>query len=116
MKCQRLKNLVILVTAAAYFAATFLGQQMKLRILCEKLLFRPSGSTPWRTESGRFFRQATLRPPEAPPASLQLELMLGREDFKTLGQTLGNSCCLFPHTGSIIYPADVASASNWLGM
>jgi hypothetical protein len=26
MKYQRLKNLVILVTAAAYFAATFLGQ------------------------------------------------------------------------------------------
>lgn len=38
MKYQPLKNLVILVTAAAYSAATFLGQQMKLRILCEKLL------------------------------------------------------------------------------
>ena len=38
MKYQRLKNLVILVTAVAYFAATFLGQQMKLRILCEKLM------------------------------------------------------------------------------
>jgi len=37
MKYQRLKNLVVLVTAAAYFAATFLGQKMKLRILCEKL-------------------------------------------------------------------------------
>jgi hypothetical protein len=35
---QRLKNLVILVTTAAYFAATFLGQQIKLHILCEKLL------------------------------------------------------------------------------
>jgi hypothetical protein len=35
---QRLKNLVIFVTTIAYFAATFLGQQMKLRILCEKLL------------------------------------------------------------------------------
>ena len=35
MKYQRLKNLVILVMAVAYFAATFLGQQMKLRILCE---------------------------------------------------------------------------------
>ena len=31
-------SLVVLVTAAAYFAATFLGQQMKLRILCKKLL------------------------------------------------------------------------------
>jgi hypothetical protein len=38
MKYRRLKNLVGLVTAAAYFAATFLGQQMKLRILTEKLL------------------------------------------------------------------------------
>ena len=38
MNYQRLKNLVILVTAVAYFAATFLGQQMKLRILCEKLM------------------------------------------------------------------------------
>ena len=28
----------MLVTAAAYFAATFLGQQMKLRILTDKLL------------------------------------------------------------------------------
>jgi len=38
LKYQRLQNLVVLVTAAAYFAATFLGQKMKLRILCEKLL------------------------------------------------------------------------------
>ena len=38
MKYRRLKNLVVLVTAAAYFAATYLGQQMKLRILTEKLL------------------------------------------------------------------------------
>ena len=37
MKYQRLKNLVVLATAAAYFAATLLGQKMKLRILCEKL-------------------------------------------------------------------------------
>jgi hypothetical protein len=38
MTYQRLKNLVVLVTAAAYFVATFLGQKRKLRILCEKLL------------------------------------------------------------------------------
>jgi hypothetical protein len=38
LKYQRLRNLVVLVTAAAYFAATFLGHKMKLRILCEKLL------------------------------------------------------------------------------
>jgi len=59
MKYQRLKNLVVLVTAAAYFAATFLGQKMKLRILCEKLLiisqrfsaFHRSDSTRWPMES-----------------------------------------------------------------
>ena len=38
MKYRKLKNLVVLVIAAAYFAATFLGQTMKLRILTEKLL------------------------------------------------------------------------------
>ena len=38
MKYRRLKSLVVLVTAAAYFAATYLGHQMKLRILTEKLL------------------------------------------------------------------------------
>lgn len=37
MKYRRMKNLVVLVTAA-YFAATFLGQKMKLRIRTEKLL------------------------------------------------------------------------------
>jgi hypothetical protein len=35
---QRLQNLVTLVAAAAYFAATFLGQKLKLRLLTEKLL------------------------------------------------------------------------------
>src|ERR1019366_6508774 len=38
MRYQRLKNLVLLLTAAAYFATAFLGQKLKLRILCEKLL------------------------------------------------------------------------------
>jgi hypothetical protein len=38
LRYPRLKNLVVLVTAAAYFAATFLGQKLKLKILCEKLL------------------------------------------------------------------------------
>jgi hypothetical protein len=33
-----LRKLVLLVTAAAYFAAAFLGQKLKLKILCEKLL------------------------------------------------------------------------------
>ena len=37
MKYKRLKNLVILVTAVAYFPATFLGRQIKLRILVRKV-------------------------------------------------------------------------------
>ena len=87
MKYQRLKNLVILVTAAAYFAATFLGQQMKLRILCEKLLIisqRFFGIPPFRFYAladgiRQILSQATLSPPGAPPDSLQLELTLGWE-------------------------------------
>jgi hypothetical protein len=87
MKYQRLKNLVILVTAAAYFAATFLGQQMKLRILCEKLLIisqRFFGIPPFRFYAladgiRRILSHATFSPPETPPASLQLELTLGWE-------------------------------------
>ena len=38
LRYQRLKNRGVLVTAAAYFAATFLGQKLKLKILCEKRL------------------------------------------------------------------------------
>jgi hypothetical protein len=87
MKYQRLKNLVILVTAVAYFAATFLGQRMKLRILCEKLLIisqRFFGIPPFRFYAladgiRRILSRATFNPPETPPASLQLELTLGWE-------------------------------------
>ena len=87
MKYQRLKNLVILVTAVAYFAATFLGQQMKLRILCEKLLIisqRFFGIPPFRFYAladgiRRILSQGIFSPPEMPPASLQLELTLGWE-------------------------------------
>jgi hypothetical protein len=85
MKYQRLKNLVVLVTAVAYFAATFLGQQMKLRILCEKLLIisqRFFGIPPFRFYAladgiRKILSQTTLSSPEAPPARLQLELTLG---------------------------------------
>jgi len=85
MKYQRLKNLVILVTAVAYFTATFLGQQMKLHILCEKLLIisqRFFGIPPFRFYAladgiRRILSQGTFSPPETPPASLQLELTLG---------------------------------------
>jgi hypothetical protein len=87
MKYQRLKNLVILVTAVAYFAATFLGQQMKLRILCEKLLIisqRFFGIPPFRFYAladgiRRILSHGTFTPPEIPPASLQLEMTLGWE-------------------------------------
>ena len=76
MKYQRLKNLVILVTAVAYFAATFLGQQMmKLRILCEKLLIisqRFFGIPPFRFYAladgiRRTLSQGAFSPTEMPP-------------------------------------------------
>jgi hypothetical protein len=87
MKYQRLKNLVILVTAVAYFAATFLGQQMKLRILCEKLIIisqRFFGIPPFRFYAladgiRRILSHAAFSPPEMPPPSQQLELTLGWE-------------------------------------
>jgi hypothetical protein len=87
MKYQRLKNLVILVTAAAYFAATFLGQQMKLRILCEKLMIisqRFFGIPPFRFYAladgiRRILSHGTFSPPEMPAPSQQLELTLGWE-------------------------------------
>lgn len=85
MKYQRLKNLVILVTAVAYFAATFLGQQMKLRILCEKLMIisqRFFGIPPFRFYAladgiRRILSHGTFSPPEIPAPSQQLELTLG---------------------------------------
>jgi Transposase DDE domain len=87
MKYQRLKNLVILVTAVAYFAATFLGQQMKLRILCEKLLIisqRFFGIPPFRFYAladgiRTILSQGTFSPPEMRPPSPQMQLTLGWE-------------------------------------
>jgi hypothetical protein len=84
MKYQRLKNLVVLVTAAAYFAATFLGQKMKLRILCEKLLIisqRFFGIPPFRFYAladgiKKILSQTGPSPPEKSLPSLQLELLL----------------------------------------
>lgn len=90
MKYRRLKNLVVLVTAAAYFAATFLGQKMKLRILCEKLLIisqRFFGIPPFRFYAladgiKKLLSQTNPGPPEKSPPSLQLELLLGWEEPK----------------------------------
>jgi hypothetical protein len=83
-KYQRLKNLVVLVTAAAYFAATFLGQKMKLRILCEKLLVisqRFFGIPPFRFYAladgiKRILAQTSPDQQQQPPPSPQMELLL----------------------------------------
>lgn len=90
MKYQRLKNLVVLVTAAAYFAATFLGQKMKLRILCEKLLIisqRFFGIPPFRFYAladgiKNILCQTIPGVREELPPSRQLELLLGWESPK----------------------------------
>jgi Transposase DDE domain len=84
---QRLRNLVLLVTAAAYFAATFLGQKLKLKILCEKLLIisqRFFGIPPFRFYAladgiKKILSRCSPSPPVQPPQELQLELRLGWE-------------------------------------
>jgi hypothetical protein len=89
-KYQRLKNLVVLVTAAAYFAATFLGQKMKLRILCEKLLIisqRFFGIPPFRFYAladgiKRILSQTSPDPQLQPPPSPQMELLLACQEPK----------------------------------
>src|SRR5580693_1611305 len=83
-KYQRLKNLVVLVTAAAYFAATFLGHKMKLRILCEKLLIisqRFFGIPPFRFYAladgiSRILAQTSPDPHLHPPQNPQMQLLL----------------------------------------
>jgi len=84
MKYRRLKNLVVLVTAAAYFAATYLGQQMKLRILAEKLLVisqRFFGIPPFRFYAladriRRLLSGSAFQPPQEPPPNPQFQLAL----------------------------------------
>lgn len=82
---QRLKNLVLLMTAAAYFATTFLGQKLKLKILCEKLLIisqRFFGIPPFRFYAladgirNVLSRSSPLPPVNPPPDTGQLELLL----------------------------------------
>ena len=84
MRYQRLKNLVLLMTAAAYFATAFLGQKLKLNILCEKLLIisqRFFGIPPFRfyalADGIRNILSRCSPPPPAasPPDSSQLELL-----------------------------------------
>lgn len=85
MRYQRLKNLVLLMTAAAYFAAAFLGQKLKLKILCEKLLIisqRFFGIPPFRfyalADGIRNLLSGSSPSPPAtdPPSSWQLQLLL----------------------------------------
>ena len=84
LRYQRLKNLVLLVTAAAYFAATFLGQKLKLNILCEKLLIisrRFFGIPPFRFYAladgiRQILTGCKPSPPAEPSPQLQLELLL----------------------------------------
>ncbi|MGH9439596.1 MAG: transposase, partial [Terriglobia bacterium] len=87
LRYQRLKNLVLLVTAAAYFAATFLGQKLKLKILCEKRLIisrRFFGIPPFRFYAladgiKQILARCSPSPPAEQPPNLQLELRLGWE-------------------------------------
>lgn len=84
LKYQRLKSLVVLAMAAAYFAATFLGQQMKLRILAEKLLVisqRFFAIAPFRLYAPadgirRILSGSTFQPPQKSPPHVQFELAL----------------------------------------
>jgi len=85
---QRLKNLVLLMTAAAYFATAFLGQKLKLKILCEKLLIisqRFFGIPPFRfyalADGIRNLLSRSRPSPllDDPPESAQLKLLLGWE-------------------------------------
>lgn len=85
LRYQRLKNLVLLMTAAAYFATAFLGQKLKLKILCEKLLIisqRFFGIPPFRFYAladgiCNILSGSTPNPPADPPQSSQLHLLLG---------------------------------------
>jgi Transposase DDE domain len=87
LRYQRLKNLLWLVTAAAYFAATFLGQKLKLKILCEKLLIisrRFFGIPPFRFYAladgiKQILTRCSPSPPAQPPPNFQLELLLAWE-------------------------------------
>lgn len=85
LRYQRLKTLVLLVAATAYFATTFLGQRLKLKILCEKLLIisrRFFGIPPFRFYAlsdgiQRILSRSAPPVPTEPLQSFQLELLLG---------------------------------------
>ena len=87
LRYQGLKNLVALVTAAAYFAATFLGQKLKLKILCERLLIislRFFGIPPFRFYAlaegiRKVLSQTSPETASPPPETWQMELLLAWE-------------------------------------
>jgi hypothetical protein len=87
LRYQRLKNLVVLVTAADYFAATFLGQKLKLRILCERLLIislRFFGIPPFSFYAladaiHKVLSQTSPEPSAPPRKTRQFELLLAWE-------------------------------------
>jgi hypothetical protein len=87
LRYQRLKYLVLLMTAAAYFATAFWGQKLKLKILCEKLLIisqRFFGIPPFRfcgLADGihNILSRSSPSPATDPLKNLQLELLLGGE-------------------------------------
>jgi hypothetical protein len=74
----------VLVTAAVYFTATYLGQQIKLRIFAEKLLVisqRFFGIMPFRFYAladgiRRLFSGSAFQPRQESPSDSQLELAL----------------------------------------
>lgn len=85
---RRLQNLAVLVLAAAYFASAFLGQKLKLKVLCEKLLIisrRFFGTPPFRFYAlADAIRQVLSHsPPPAhppPPDEWPLQLFLAWRD------------------------------------
>jgi hypothetical protein len=87
LRYQRLKNLVLLMTAAAYFATAFWGQKLKLKILSEKLLIISQcffGIPPFRFHAladgiDNILSRSSPSPPTDSLKNLQLELLLGGE-------------------------------------
>ena len=75
------------MTAAAYFTATFLGQKMKMHILCEKLLIisqRFFGIPPFRFYAladgiRRILSQGTFSPPETATSEPEISPLSRKE-------------------------------------
>ena len=84
MKYRRLKNLVVPATAAAYFAATFLGQKLTLRIFAKKLMVisqRFFGIPPLRfcalaDVTRRLLSGSAFQPKQESPPDAEVELVL----------------------------------------